>query len=69
MSENNYEKKVLEILKDTDEKSTSEIASIISRDFYFAQRLLEDLKGKNLIEKIEVGNFTYWKIKENGKEI
>jgi predicted transcriptional regulator len=51
------------------EKSTSEIASIISKNYYDCLRLLQELESENLIEKIEVGNFTFWKLKKNGKEI
>jgi len=67
MENKDYKKKVLEFLKDT-EKSTSEISSLLSRDFYFTLRLLEEMKEENLLEKIEIKNFNYWKIK-NGKEI
>ena len=63
MVENNeYTKRVLEYLKDG-EKSTSELASLLSRDFYFTGRLLEDMEQEGLLIKIEVKNFTYWKLK------
>lgn len=61
--ENNYEERVLKILEDGFEKSTSEIASILSRDFYYTTRLLEEMTLKNLLIKIEIKSFTYWKIK------
>ena len=66
--ENEYNKRVLEILKDNSEKSTSEIASLLSRDFYFTSRLLEDMEKEGLLIKLEVKNFTYWRLKD-GKEI
>ena len=62
MNNEKKENKVLEILKDG-EKSTSEIASIINRDFYFVSRFLEDMGQKNKIEKISIKNFTYWRLK------
>lgn len=59
--------KILNSLKER-EKSTSEIASITSKNYYDCLRLLQELESENLIEKIEVGKFTFWKLK-NGKEI
>lgn len=67
MEVKDYKKMTLDFLKDT-EKSTSEIASLLSRDFYFTARLLEEMEKEDLLIKIEIKNFTYWKIK-NGKEI
>jgi hypothetical protein len=66
--ENNYRDRVLEFLNDGSEKSTSEIASLISRDFYFTTRLLDEMEKDKILIKTEMRNFTYWKI-NNGKEI
>lgn len=65
MESRDYKKTTLDLLKGT-EKSTSEIASLLSRDFYFTTRLLEEMEKENLLIKIEIKNFTYWKLK-NGK--
>jgi len=62
MENNNYKKRVLEFLKNN-EKSTSEIASLLSRDFYFTSRLLDEMEKEGLLKKLEIKNFTYWKIK------
>lgn len=62
MENNDYKKRVLEFLKDN-EKSTSEIASLLSRDFYFTARLLDEMEKEGLLDKNEIKNFTYWKIK------
>ena len=66
--ENNYRERVLEILGEGSEKSTSEIASMISRDFYFTERLLDDMERDKLLIKTKLKNFTYWKLYD-GKEI
>ena len=67
MDNEEKENKVLYILKEG-EKSTSEIASILNRDFYFVSRFLEEMEQKNKIEKTQIKNFTYWKIKINGEK-
>lgn len=55
--------KIINFLKDG-EKSTSEIASHLSKNYYDTIKILEDLKSKKIILKIELGRYTYWKIKE-----
>lgn len=58
---NENKNKILEILKGG-EKSTTELSSIINRDYYYCIKLLEELEKENLIVKIEVGKFTFWKL-------
>ena len=60
--DNNHKNKILEILKEG-EKSTTELSSIINRDYYYCIKLLEELKKEDLIIKIEIGKFTFWKLK------
>lgn len=59
---NDNKNKILEILKEG-EKSTTELSSVINRDYYYCIRLLEELEKEKLIMKIEVGKFTFWKLK------
>jgi predicted transcriptional regulator len=71
MENNNAEKKeiIIDILKKSENPiSTTEISSIISRDFYFTSRLLDDMASENLIKKISVNKFTYWD-SQDGKRI
>lgn len=60
---------VVKFLKDN-EKSTSEIASHLCKNYYDTIKILEDLESQGLITKIELGRYTYWKIgeKRNGKK-
>jgi DNA-binding MarR family transcriptional regulator len=60
------ELKVLEFLRDG-EKSTSEIASLMNRDFYYVTRFLEEMEQKGMLEKIPIKNFTYWKLKNGNR--
>lgn len=60
------ENKILEILKEG-EKTTTEISSIIRRNYYDVVRILEDLESKKKLEKIEMGKFTFWRLTKNGK--
>ena len=66
--ENDYKNKVIIFLKDKCEISTSEIASLLSRDFYFTTRLLDEMEKEGILIKKELKNFTFWKIND-GKEI
>jgi transposase len=51
------------------EKSTSEIASIINRDYYFTLKLLAELQHEGKIIKKEIGSkYTYWALKEAENE-
>lgn len=61
--DNGYENQVINFLG-TNQKSTSEITSEISRDYYFVLKLLEGMEDKGLVEKISLGRFTYWKLTE-----
>jgi len=53
---------VLDILKDG-EKSTTEIASKLKRNYYDCIQILEELLSQNKIEKVEVGKYTFWRLK------
>ncbi|HEY0090088.1 MAG TPA: FaeA/PapI family transcriptional regulator [Candidatus Lokiarchaeia archaeon] len=55
--------KILNFLK-RGEKSTTEIASVINRNYYSVLRLLEELEGENKILRISVRKFTFWRIKK-----
>lgn len=55
--------KIIEVLKEG-EKSASEISVKIGRNFYITLELLEELELENMIEKIEVGKHTIWRIKK-----
>lgn len=57
-----FKEKILEELK-KGEKSTSELSSIISRNYYDCLKILEELEIENKIEKINVGKFTFWRVK------
>lgn len=61
--ENDFKENILLLLQEK-EKSTTEIASIMNRDYYFTLRLLEKLERENKIERIKLGNkYTFWKLK------
>lgn len=59
------EENVLEILKDG-EKTTTEISSILKRNYYDTVGILERLESEKKICKIEMGRFTFWKLNEDG---
>lgn len=54
------DKKLREILKEG-EKSTTEIASILNSNHYTTLSILENSK---IIEKIQVGKYTFWRLKD-----
>lgn len=63
---NDKQKAILKILKDLKEGeslATSKIAFLISSNLYLAEKYLEELLEKNLIEKYEKNNATYWRLK------
>lgn len=45
------------------EKSTTEISNILNRNHYDTLKILEELETEKKIEKIEVGKFTFWRLK------
>jgi predicted transcriptional regulator len=53
------------------EKSSSEIASHINKNYYDTLKILDDLEKKGILLKMELGRYTYWKLnkeeKGNGK--
>ena len=55
------EEKILEILK-KGEKSTTEISNLINRNHYNTLKILEELEKNNLIKKIEIGKYTFWRL-------
>lgn len=55
--------KILNILKEG-EKSTSEVSSIINRNYYQSLSILEKLFEENKIEKIEKNKYTFWRIND-----
>lgn len=59
--------KIIQILKEG-EKSSTEIASILNRNYYDVLKLLEELESNNKIKRITMGKFTFWRL-NNGKEI
>lgn len=59
---NNNKEKIIESLAEK-EKSTSELCSIINRDWYYCIKILEELESKGKIERIELGKFTFWRLK------
>jgi len=63
--DNDYKQKVIDFLENKD-KSSTEITSHLGRDYYFVLKLLEEMEGEGIIEKLEVGKFTYWRVKKNG---
>lgn len=58
---NNIDGEILDFLKDG-EKSSTEIASKISRNYYSCIDILKSLEDRHLIEKIEVGKYTFWRL-------
>lgn len=58
---NTNKEKIIESLKDK-EKSTSELCSVINRDWYYCLKILEELEKEGKLEKLEIGKFTYWKL-------
>jgi len=56
-------KRILELLKQG-EKSTSEITSLLNRNYYDVIQILEEMARENLIKKINIKSFTYWKLKD-----
>lgn len=56
-------KEIVSILKDK-EISSTEISSLINRNYHDALKILEELESEGIISKIEVGNkYTFWKLK------
>lgn len=53
---------ILKIIKKA-EKSTTEISNILNRNHYDTIKVLEEMEKDKLIEKIEVGKFTFWRKK------
>jgi DNA-binding PadR family transcriptional regulator len=65
--EEELKKEILEFLKDK-EKSSTEIYHEFSRkNYYTILKILEEMEQEKLITKIEVGNFTFWKVREKSK--
>ncbi len=56
--------KIIEILKNYGELSTSRIAGTIGIDYNYATKLLEELLDEKKVIKIMTPNSTYWKIME-----
>ena len=56
------EERILEILKEG-EKSSSEITSLLSRGYYDVLKILKKLELENKIIKIEMGKYTFWRLK------
>ena len=55
--------KILEILKEG-EKSSTEISSIIKRDYYKTLEILGELEQEGSVEKLNLGDkYTFWKLK------
>jgi len=54
--------RILEFLK-TKEKSTTEISSFLSRNYYDAIEILEELEKEGKIERLNAGNYTFWRLK------
>jgi hypothetical protein len=57
----------LEFLKDKEKSSTEIYHKFNSRNYHFIVELLEEMEQEKLVTKIEVGNFTFWKVREKGK--
>ncbi|MHA1867809.1 MAG: hypothetical protein ACTSXD_07060 [Candidatus Heimdallarchaeaceae archaeon] len=62
MNNEESEKEILTLLEDG-EKSTTEISSFISRNYYDTLEILDKLLTSKKIEKIEIGKFTFWRKK------
>jgi len=58
---------IIKTLKNSQTLSTSRIAGIVGIDYNYATKLLEELFSEKIIDKIETGKSTYWKIKEKSK--
>lgn len=57
------EYKILDILKNG-EKSSTEISSLLNRNYYDCLKLLEKLETEDKIIKIQMGKFTFWRLKD-----
>ena len=58
-------KRILDYLKGIGEwQSTSSIAEITGIHYYRAEKLLNGLFSRGLVEKDEKGRFVFWKLKE-----
>lgn len=57
---------ILEILKDK-EKATSQIASIINKNYYDCLKILEELEIEGIIKRIKLGSYTFWRVKNGDK--
>ena len=57
---NDYKEKILEFISEG-EKSTSDIASYLSRNYYDVMKMMEQLEEEDCVIRIEVSKFTFWK--------
>ncbi len=59
--ENNIDQKVINCLSDG-EKSSTQIASILNKNYYDCLKILEQMQSENKIIKTTIGSYTFWKI-------
>ena len=52
------------ILLKKGKKATTEIASLIKRNYYDTLEALNDLKAEGKIEEIKKGEYTFWELIE-----
>ena len=64
MELNEKQKKIIKILKEEGEVSTTKIAFLISVIYYQAEKYLEELEKEGIIIRIIKNNATYWRIKD-----
>lgn len=60
-------KEILEFLGEKEKSSTEIYHQFNRKDYYSIVKILEEMREEKLVTKIEVGNFTFWKVKEKGK--
>lgn len=65
--EEKTKKEILEFLGDKEKSSTEIYHKFNNKSYYLIVEILEEMEKEKLLDKIEVGNFTFWKVRAKGK--